>query len=174
MWEERTRVGNAAEAQAGGWDCCGILDLSAGSLYRRAALLRLSHLLPVTGSPLSFLHIPPFFTFLLPSMIPLSLAAYLLFLSALVSADPIHVNLARRAHGPRNASHYAAIAESVRQKYGFHTAAQGASRRGVHGVLKRASAADISIINQVSDTATLSLNVASSPLRTMTPAIWGR
>lgn len=82
-------------------------------------------------------------------MIPLSLAPYLLLFQALsVSADPIHINLARRGSGPRNATYYAGIAEGIRAKYGFTTAAEIA-RRGVHGVVKRANTAGIPIINQV-------------------------
>ncbi|KXN90874.1 Cathepsin D [Leucoagaricus sp. SymC.cos] len=85
-------------------------------------------------------------------MIPLSLTSYLLFLSALASAEPVHVTLAKRATGPRNASDYVAIAEGIRQKYGYGTVA---SRRGVHGVLKRQGSAGISIINQNQDSSYL-------------------
>lgn len=76
-----------------------------------------------------------------------------LFPAALVVADPIHISLARSSHSRHNASHYHAIAEGIRSKYNYSTAAQlSASAKGVHGVRKRASTAGFSVINQVPST----------------------
>ncbi|KAF9449184.1 acid protease [Macrolepiota fuliginosa MF-IS2] len=85
-------------------------------------------------------------------MIPLPFTAFLLLLPVLpTSADPIHISLARRAAGPRNLTDYAAIADSIRAKWGYSTSPLTTTRRGVHGVIKRASAAGLSIINEKQD-----------------------
>lgn len=83
-----------------------------------------------------------------------------LFPATLVVADPIHITLARSSHSHhRNPSDYHAIAEGIRTKYNYSTAAQlSASTRGVHGVLKRTSVAGVSIINQVPSTVMALLN----------------
>jgi len=80
-------------------------------------------------------------------MIPLPLALTLsfLFCSLPSSADPLHVSLNRRSVGVRDISHYAAAAERLRGKYGFSVPTT--RRRG----RKRASSADISIVNQDAD-----------------------
>lgn len=147
------------------------------SPHLRAAPLRLSHvLLPVTGSP------PPLFLqntlalywFLLP-MSPFSLAAYLLFLSALVSADPVHIPLTKRSPQQVDADYWIGKAHRARYRYNYTNATQvAASRRGVHGVLNRAgSTGGIQLIDEVSDDTTRVHWVISSLHRTRMLAIWG-
>ncbi|KAJ3576769.1 hypothetical protein NP233_g228 [Leucocoprinus birnbaumii] len=80
-------------------------------------------------------------------MVPLSLAPYLLFLTALVSADPIHFDLVRR--GRNHIIDYAVIADGIRLKYGYPAAAHDAAAR--RDMIKRASTTDISVINQYQD-----------------------
>lgn len=82
-----------------------------------------------------------------PSMTPLFLLPCL-FLIGLVSADPIHIGLARRSHR-RKASDYHAIAEGIRRKYNYSTALSAMTTRA-HGDIRRAGTAGISVINQVS------------------------
>lgn len=82
-------------------------------------------------------------------MIPSLLAAGLLLAPLPSWADPLHLNLSKRSIPQHhNASFYAGVAEDIRLKYGFSTSADVA-RRGVHGVIKRASVAGIPVINEV-------------------------
>lgn len=81
-------------------------------------------------------------------MFPQSLVAWILIVPLLsVSADPVHVNLARRSPRQKDASRYAAAGENLRLKYGY--SASLVERRGVHGITKRA-VEGFSILNQVS------------------------
>ncbi|KAJ3563090.1 hypothetical protein NP233_g9166 [Leucocoprinus birnbaumii] len=82
------------------------------------------------------------------SMVPLSLTPYLLFLTTLASADPIHFDLIRRGQIHNN-NDYALVADGIRLKYGYPAAAHDAVER--RDEIKRASSANISVINQYQD-----------------------
>ncbi|KAL9711468.1 hypothetical protein Ac2012v2_004539 [Leucoagaricus gongylophorus] len=94
-------------------------------------------------------------------MIPLFLLPCL-FLVGLVSADPIHIGLARRSHR-RKASDYHAIAEGIRRKYNYSTALSAMTTRA-HGDIRRAGTAGISVINQNQDSSYLgSVGIGTPP-----------
>lgn len=79
-------------------------------------------------------------------MAPLTLALPFLFLPALVlSADPIHVPLTKRASHKKLDLNKEAL--RLRTKYGFGEAAATASRRATVG--RRGSSAGIPVTNQV-------------------------
>lgn len=120
-----------------------------------------------------FILILIFFSSIPSSSMFLFLLLPALFHAALVVADPIHITLARSSHSHnRNLSDYHAIAEGIRSKYNYSTAAQlSASTRGVHGVLKRTSVASVSIINQVPSTVLALLKHSHISPRTRTLAI---
>lgn len=81
-------------------------------------------------------------------MLALSLAALLLPVLD-VRADPVHIDLVKRAPLNHDAAYYHNVAEGVRAKYGYSM-----TRRGVHGVVQRASTGNLPILNQVSFFAT--------------------
>jgi len=95
-------------------------------------------------------------------MIPHVFAAGLLLLPLPTWAEPIHINLAKRSTGHRDASYYASVAENLRIKYGFSTSAK-VTTRGVHGVIKRASTAGVPIINQNHDASYLGSVAIGTP-----------
>jgi cathepsin D len=93
-------------------------------------------------------------------MIPLLLSLSVLFLPSLpASADPLHFSINRRAVGKRDLDYYAAAADRLRGKYGYAQPAV-ASR----GPRKRASAANIAIVNQRGDSSYYgAINVGTPP-----------
>lgn len=111
--------------------------------------LRLSAVPPTPFLSLSFKSLvrlvdPPFLHLL--TMAPLTLALPFLFLPALVlSADPIHVPLTKRASHKKLDLNKEAL--RLRTKYGFGEAAATASRRATVG--RRGSSAGIPVTNQV-------------------------
>ncbi|XP_006460688.1 hypothetical protein AGABI2DRAFT_192307 [Agaricus bisporus var. bisporus H97] len=93
-------------------------------------------------------------------MLALSLAALLLPVLD-VRADPVHIDLVKRAPLNHDAAYYHNVAEGVRAKYGYSM-----TRRGVHGVVQRASTGNLPILNQNRDASYLGAVTVGTPPQT--------